>query len=457
MSAAVMQRTLSAAAQAVGGRLVGEDHPYGAVSTDSRTLSAGSLFVALHGPNFDGTHFVGAAGERGAIGALVEREVAAPVSQVVVSDTLSALQSLAAAWRAQFTLALVAVAGSNGKTTAKEMTAAILARMGSVMATHGNLNNHIGVPVTLMRLEQSHRSAVVEMGANRVGDVAELMRIAQPTVGLITNAGAEHLEGFGDLDGVARGEGEAVSTLSAEGTAVINADDAYAGYWRSVATGRRVMTFGVHTAADFSAEDAVQAVERGEFATRFTLRCPLGRAPILLKAGGAHNIVNALAAAAAAAAAGASLEEIAAGLGDFRPVAGRLQLKAGLNGSWIIDDSYNANPSSVRAGLEVLRELKGERWLVLGDMAELGESSHDSHAHMGTYARDCGVTRLFAHGPLSSRAVETFGAGGEWFADTDSLTRRLQAEIAAGVTVLIKGSRINRLERVVRALTGGAN
>jgi len=451
-----LKRTLGDAARAVGGRLVGEDHPYGTVATDSRTLNPGSLFVALHGPNFDGAQFVTAAVQRGAVGALVDREVDAPVAQVVVGDTLQALQALAAAWRAQFTLAVVAVAGSNGKTTAKEMTAAILARMGAVMATHGNLNNHIGVPVTLMRLEDSHRSAVVEMGANRVGDVAELMRIAQPTVGLITNAGAEHLEGFGDLDGVAQGEGEAVSTLSADGIAVINADDAYAGYWRGVATAKRVTTFGMHRHADFGAEGAVQAVEQGEFATRFTLRCPLGRAPILLKAGGAHNIVNALAAAAAAASAGASLEDIAAGLADFRAVAGRLQLKAGLHGSWIIDDSYNANPSSVRAGLDVLRGLRGERWLVLGDMAELGDSSHDSHAHMGTYARDCGVTRLFAHGPLSVGAVETFGAGGEWFAEAESLTRRLRAEIAAGVTVLIKGSRINRLERVVQALTGGA-
>jgi UDP-N-acetylmuramoyl-tripeptide--D-alanyl-D-alanine ligase len=295
------------------------------------------------------------------------------------------------------------------------------------------------------------------MGANRVGDVAELMRIVQPTVGLITNAGAEHLEGFGDLDGVARGEGEAVSCLRPGGTAVINADDAYAGYWRSVSTANRVVTFGLHSRADFTAKNPQQSVEGGEFATRFTLASPLGQAPVLLKAGGAHNIVNALAAAAAASAAGASLAEIVAGLGDFRPVAGRLQLKAGLRGSWIIDDSYNANPSSVRAGLEVLRDLSGEKWLVLGDMAELGESSPDSHAHMGIYARDCGVTRLFAHGPLSSRAVETFGMGGEWFADTDSLTRRLQAEVAAGVTVLIKGSRINRLERVVHGLTGGAS
>ena len=452
-----MKRTLQDAAQAVGGRLVGEDRPYGAVATDSRTLNPGSLFVALRGPNFDGAQFASAAAARGAIGVLVERQVDAPLTQVVVGDALHALQALATAWRAQFGLAMVAVAGSNGKTTTKEMTAAILARMGAVLATRGNLNNHIGVPVTLMRLEDSHRSAVIEMGANRVGDVAELMRIAQPTIGLITNAGAEHLEGFGDLDGVARGEGEAVSSLRADGTAVINADDAYAGYWRGVTTAGRVVTFGVNSQADFTAENPQQAVERGEFATRFTLASPLGRAPILLKAGGAHNIVNALAAAAAAAAAGASLAEIVAGLSDFRAVAGRLQLKAGLHGSWIIDDSYNANPSSVRAGLEVLRGLTGVKWLVLGDMAELGESSHDSHAHLGQNARDCGVTRLFAHGPLSSRAVETFGAGGEWFADTDSLTRRLQAEIAPGVTVLIKGSRINRLERVVQALTLGAS
>ena len=451
-----MKRTLRDSARVIGGELIGEDRPYGCVSTDSRTLKPGALFVGLRGPNFDGAAFVQAAASQGAIGALVERAIPGALPQVVVPDTQRALSELARNWRADFSLPVVAVAGSNGKTTAKEMTAAILARMGLCMATHGNLNNHIGVPVTLMRLEASHRSAVIEMGANRIGDVAELMRIAQPTVGLITNAGAEHLEGFGNLDGVAKGEGETVACLKPEGTAIINADDAYAGYWRSVSTARRVITFGVHSAADFRAENVQQAIERGEFATRFTLICPWGRAQLLLKAGGAHNIVNALAAAAAASAAGASLAEIVSGLGDFRPVAGRLQLKAGLRDSWIIDDSYNANPSSVRAGLEVLRALGGEKWLVLGDMAELGESSHDSHAHMGLYARDCGVTRLFAHGPLSSRAVETFGVGGEWFADTDSLTRRLQAEIAPGVTVLVKGSRINRLERVVQGLTGGA-
>jgi UDP-N-acetylmuramoyl-tripeptide--D-alanyl-D-alanine ligase len=451
-----MQRTLSDAAGAVGGQLVGGDHAYGEVASDSRTLKPGALFVALRGPNFDGREFVAAAAARGAIGAIVEAAVSCALPQIVVPNALRALQQLGQAWRAEFTVGLVAVAGSNGKTTAKEMTAAILSRMGPCMATRGNLNNHIGVPLTLMRLEASHRSAVVEMGANRIGDVAELVRLARPTVGLITNAGAEHLEGFGNLDGVAQGEGEMVSCLEPTATAIINADDAYAGYWRGVAAAGRILTFGVHANADFMARNSVLAIEHGEFATRFTLECPLGQRPVTLKSGGAHNIGNALAAAAAASAAGASLEEIVLGLADFRAVAGRLQLKSGAQGSWIIDDSYNANPSSVRAGLEVLRSLPGATWLVLGDMAELGEYAEDSHAHVGTYARDCGITRLFAVGPQSSRAVETFGSGAEWFADADSLTRRLQAELEPGVTVLIKGSRINRLERVVQALTGAS-
>jgi UDP-N-acetylmuramoyl-tripeptide--D-alanyl-D-alanine ligase len=456
-----MKRTLGDAAHALGaelgGRLIGEDARYSAVSSDSRTLGPGALFVALRGPNFDGAEFVAAAAARGAVGALVERAVPNSIAQIVVPDTLRALQQLATAWRAGFDLPIVAIGGSNGKTTTKEMTAAVLSRMGPCMATQGNLNNHIGVPLTLMRLEPAHRSAVVEMGANRIGDVAELVKLARPTVGVITNAGAEHLEGFGDLDGVAKGEGEMVACLTAAATAVINADDPYAAYWRSVAAARRLVTFGVHATADFTAKDAARTIERGEFTTRFTLVCPLGEREILLKAGGTHNIVNALAAAAAATASGASLADVVAGLADFRAVAGRLQLKAGVRDSWIIDDSYNANPSSVRAGLEVLRSLPGVTWLVLADMAELGEHASDSHAHMGSYARDCGIKRLFALGPQSSRAVETFGAGGEWFADADSLIRRLHAELAPDVTVLIKGSRVNRLERVVQALTAGGS
>ena len=456
-----MKRSLLDAAEAVGGKLIGENLAYGAVSTDSRTLDPGSLFVALKGPNFDGGAFVAGAAARGAVAALVERAAPVALPQIVVPDPLSALQQLGRAWRETFDLPIVAVAGSNGKTTTKEMIAAILARRGPCLATLGNLNNHIGVPLTLMRLEPGHRSAVVEMGANRIGDVAELVPLARPTVGLITNAGAEHLEGFGDLDGVARGEGEMVACLEAGATAVINADDAYAGYWRAVAAAQRVLTFGMRaqadgSAADFTAREVVQTIEQGGFVTRFTLACPLGERRILLHAGGAHNIVNALAAAAAACAAGASLDEIGDGLADFRAVPGRLQLKAGARGSWIIDDSYNANPSSVRAGLEVLRGLAGPSWLVLADMAELGDHTEGSHAEMGVFARDCGVLRLFALGKQSRHAVDSFGAGGEWFADADALSARVGAELAAGVTVLVKGSRVNRLERVVKALTAAA-
>jgi UDP-N-acetylmuramoyl-tripeptide--D-alanyl-D-alanine ligase len=460
-----MKRTTGAAAQSVQGQLIGADVEFGAVSSDSRTIQKGALFVALRGPNFDGAEFVAAAAARGAVAALVERPTPSALTQIVVPDTLAALQRLAAAWRENFTFPIVAVAGSNGKTTAKEMTAAILSRMGPCMATHGNLNNHIGVPLTLLRLDSAQRSAVIEMGANRIGDVAELVGIARPTVGLITNAGAEHLEGFGDLDGVAQGEGEMVACLERSAIAIINADDAYAGYWRSIAGAGRIVTFGVQgasaggagSAPDFMARDAVQAIEHGEFTTRFTLTCPLGERRILLKAGGAHNVANALAAAAAASAAGAGLEHIAAGLADFRAVAGRLQLKAGPSESWIIDDTYNANPSSVRAGLDVLRTLPGVTWLVLADMAELGEYSADSHADAGRLARARGVTRLFALGLQSAHAAQTFGAGGEWFADPEALITRLKAELEPGVTVLIKGSRVNRLERVVQALTSGAD
>jgi UDP-N-acetylmuramoyl-tripeptide--D-alanyl-D-alanine ligase len=451
-----MKRTLAEAARAVGGELRGADRPFGAVSTDSRTLAAGALFVALKGPSFDGAEFVAAAAARGAVGALVGSAAEpAALAQIIVPDTLAALAALAHAWRGAFTLPIVAIGGSNGKTTTKEMTAAILARRGPCLATHGNLNNHIGVPLTLMRLEHSHLSAVIEMGANRRGDIEPLVALARPTVGLITNAGAEHLEGFGDLEGVARGEGEMVAGLDRAATAVLNADDAYLPLWQEMSGAGRTVTFGLKPAADFRALNVVQAIERGEFATRFTLRSPAGECPVTLKAGGAHNISNALGAAAAASAAGASLADIAAGLAEFRAVSGRLQLKHGLRDSWLIDDSYNANPSSVRAGLEVLRTLPGPTWLVLADMAELGEHAADSHADLGGAARACGVKRLFALGPQSSRAVETFGSGGEWFQDAESLIRRLQSEIAPGVTVLIKGSRVNRLERVVAALAAG--
>ncbi len=452
-----MKRSLRTLAAAVGGTLHGvhgdADPLYGDVSTDTRTLDAGALFVGLRGPKFNGDEFVAAAASAGAVAAMVSRPMPVELPQVVVADTLLALQALARAWRTAFSLPLVAIAGSNGKTTTKEMTAAILRQRGPCLATRGNLNNHIGVPLTLMGLDATHRSAVIELGANRRGDVAELCGFAQPTVGLITNAGAEHLEGFGDLDGVAQGEGEAVASLRSDATAVINADDPYADYWRGLAGGRPIRTFGVQRPADFTATGIAQTIERGDFLTRFMLRSPAGEVPVTLVAGGAHNIVNALAASAAAAAAGATVQDIAAGLGAFRPVAGRLQLKAGPLGSQIIDDSYNANPSSVRAGLEVLAGLQSATWFVCGEMAELGPESAALHAGIGSYARECGVQRLFAVGAGTHATVDAFGGGAEWFADVQALTARVHDELCPGVTILVKGSRINRLERVVQALT----
>ncbi len=451
-----MKRMLSDVAAVTGGRLQGADAHFMGVSTDTRTLESGALFVALRGPNFDGGEFVAAAAKRGANGALVMRTGTADIAQIVVADTLQALQKMALSWRANFDLPVVAVAGSNGKTTTKEMIASILSRAGACLSTRGNLNNHIGVPLTLMRLDTAHKSAVIEMGANRIGDVAELVGFIRPTVAVVTNAGAEHLEGFGDLDGVAKGEGEAYGTLGTHGTAIINADDAYAGYWRGVARDCKVLTFGVRADADFSTKNAVQSIEEGQFVTRFSLRTPEGAHDVRLSVGGSHNLANAVAAAAAARAAGASLQDVVQGLAEFRAVAGRLQLKAGVRNSWIIDDSYNANPSSVRAGLDVLRSVGGVTWLVLGDMAELGEHALQSHVQIGEYARECGVQRLFAIGPESSRAAESFGAGAEWFPDAESLIRRLQLEVTSGVTLLIKGSRVNRLERVVQALAGNS-
>ncbi len=451
-----MNRTLAEVARVTGGELVGRDQAFLGVSTDSRTLESGALFTALRGPNFNGNEFVAAAAARGAVGALVMRRASVDISQIVVADTLVALQSMALAWRRNFRIPVLAVAGSNGKTTTKEMIASILGTRGPCLATRGNLNNHIGVPLTLMRLDDSHRSAVIEMGANRVGDVAELVRWVLPDVAVVTNAGAEHLEGFVDLDGVARGEGEAIASLGPSGTAIINADDAYASYWRNIAGASRILTFGLREPADFTARQVHQGIENGEFISRFVLATPEGERAVRLRVGGEHNLANALAATAAASAAGASLEEQVRGLESFHPVAGRLQLKPGVRNSWIIDDSYNANPSSVRAGLDVLRSVGGVTWLVLGDMAELGEHAVQSHVQIGRYARDCGVQRLFAIGPDSSRAAEAFGSGAEWFPDAESLIRRLSSEMAAGVTLLVKGSRINRLERVVQALSGRA-
>jgi len=451
-----MIRSLAELARVSGGVLHGEDGAFGVVTTDSRALEPAALFVALRGERFDGHQFVPEALERGAAGALVARLVSVPLPQVVVPDVLAGLTAFAAAWRGDFAGTVVGITGSNGKTTTKEMIGAILARAGTCLVTRGNLNNHIGVPLTLSRLEPAHRYAVIEMGANHRGEIAHLAGIARPDVGLVINAGPAHLEGFGGIEGVAQGKGEMFAGLGPDQTAVINADDRFAAYWHGLARGAgRVLTFGLRERADFTATDLHSRSSEDGPVTEFELTGPLGRRRVAIALAGEHNVANALAAAAAAHAAGAGFDAIVDGLVGMRPVAGRLEFKALPGGGRLIDDSYNANPASVRAGLRALEHLGGERWLVLGEMRELGEGSSQMHAEIGEFARQCGVTRLLAVGEEAHHAVEAFGTGSTWFASAEDLIASLAEGVGPGITVLVKGSRSNRLERVATALGAG--
>jgi UDP-N-acetylmuramoyl-tripeptide--D-alanyl-D-alanine ligase len=453
----VITRDLQSLATVTGGALRGDNAAFGRVSSDSRALEPGDLFVALAGERFDGHAFVAQVAQRGAAGALVSRPGAAALPQVIVRDTLAALSRFATAWRRSFRGPVVGITGSNGKTTVKEMTGAILAELGPCLVTQGNLNNHIGVPLTLCRLEDEHRCAVIEMGANHPGEIAHLAALARPDVGLVINAGPAHLEGFGGIDGVARGKGELFESLDTEGTAVINADDRFAAFWHELA--RRagsVVTFGLRERADVTASDVSSRLDDAGFALSFELSTPAGKRPVELALAGEHNVMNALAATAAAMAAGASLDAVEHGLRSMRSVAGRLEVKRALHGARLVDDAYNANPGSLRVGLRALAGVPGERWLVLGEMAELGEDSPRLHAEMGAFARECGITRVLAVGAAARAAVEAFGPGASWHASTDELLDALLPDLRPGLTVYVKGSRVNRLERVTAALTATA-
>jgi UDP-N-acetylmuramoyl-tripeptide--D-alanyl-D-alanine ligase len=452
-----MMRSLADLARVTGGVLHGADAAFGVVTTDTRALEPAALFVALRGERFDGHQFVPDALGRGAAGAVVSRLVSVPLPQVVVQDVLAGLGAFAAAWRRDYSGTVVGLTGSNGKTTTKEMIGAILGGVGPTLVTRGNLNNHIGVPLTLCRLEGAHRYAVIEMGANHQGEIAHLASLARPDVGMVINAGPAHLEGFGGMEGVARGKGEMFAALGPGQTAVINADDRYAAYWHGLARAAgRVVTFGMRERADFSAASVREVSSVQGPSLEFELACPLGRRRVPLALAGEHNVMNALAAAAAAHAAGAGLDAIVDGLAGMRAVSGRLEFKALAGGGRLIDDSYNANPGSVRAGLRALAVLPGEHWLVLGEMRELGEESARLHAEVGEFARQCGVTRLLAVGDEARHAVEAFGAGSTWFASAEDLIASLADGIGPGITVLVKGSRSNRLERVAAALGAGS-
>jgi UDP-N-acetylmuramoyl-tripeptide--D-alanyl-D-alanine ligase len=448
----MMPWRLSELARLADGQVVGDDCSFTSVSTDSRSLKPSALFVALSGPNFDGHDFVAAAAGSGAAAALVERALPAALSQVVVADPLAALSVFAREWRRQFHIPLIGVTGSNGKTTTKELIGSILSRIGPTLVTRGNLNNHIGVPLMLLELTVAHRFAVIEMGANHLGEIAHLANIAEPTIGIVTNAGAAHLEGFGSLQGVASGKGEMFRSLPVEGVAIVNADDVFAAQWRDSSTAERVLTFGFEQPADFMAHKVSTSSDQSGFLTEFELVTPYGSRPATLALAGLHNLRNALGAGAAACAAGVEIDDIVAGLAATKRVAGRLELKAAINSAFIVDDSYNANPSSLKAGLDAFRTFGGVRWLVLGEMRELGAASDELHGEVGRYAQQAGIQRLFAVGEHSRFAVEAFGPGAQWFGDLDSLITEVRGSIGAGVAVLIKGSRANRLERVTAAL-----
>jgi UDP-N-acetylmuramoyl-tripeptide--D-alanyl-D-alanine ligase len=446
----MIRMTLSEAARVLEAKYAGRDTGFAGVSTDSRALERDNLFVALHGPHFDGHAFLDQAMQRGAAAALVDRAVETALPNVRVQDTRTGLGQLAAAWRARHTMPLVAVTGSNGKTTVKEMIAAILGQRGSLLVTQGNLNNDIGVPLTLLRLERTHRHAVIEMGANHPGEISYLTRITRPTVALITNAGPAHLEGFGSIEGVARAKGEIYQGLSMDGIAVINSDDVYAPLWRELADVHRMITFGLQVPADVRAEWRQESS-----GSVLQLSSPVGMTEVKLSLPGRHNVMNALAAAAAALAAGAVLSDIKKGLEAMRPVHGRLERTTGLGGAELIDDTYNANPASLQAALDVLAACATRKWLVLGDMGELGEGAAALHEQAGEWARAAGVEALYATGELSRHAARTFGAGAEHFANHAALIAALTGRLGrenGGVTILVKGSRSAHMEEVVAAL-----
>ncbi|RTZ58174.1 MAG: UDP-N-acetylmuramoyl-tripeptide--D-alanyl-D-alanine ligase [Gammaproteobacteria bacterium] len=445
---------MSELAQSVHGRIQGGDALFSSVSTDTRSIQPGALFVALSGPNFDGNAFVSRAAEKGAVGALVREDAAnAPLPTVAVDDTRAALGSLAATWRGKQQAKIYAVTGSNGKTTVKEMLASILALEETGIATAGNLNNDIGMPLTLLRLRQGDAYAVLEMGMNHAGEIARLTDIARPDVALINNAAAAHLEGLGSLENVARAKGEILQGLGADGIAVLNADDAFFPLWKELAGARRIISFGLADAADVSVSIA-SSQSRALAGERMRMRTPRGEVDIRLPLPGQHNVMNALAAAAAALAGGASLEQIRQGLENMQPVAGRLVVLTDVNGATILDDSYNANPASMAAALDVLAGYPGEKILVMGDMGELGEDSLEQHEQIGVLAKSKGVDRLLAVGEQSRLAVEAFGGGGRWFEDQTVLLAALQPRLNNDTAVLVKGSRASRMDRISQKLIG---
>lgn len=450
-----MRLSLSEVARIVNGRLTGADVAFSTVSIDTRNTHPGDLFIAIAGKRFDAHDFLHSAARQGAAAAIVSRESDIDLPRITVSDTRIALGQLAREWRRRCAVPVVGVTGSNGKTTVKEMLAGILAVGGEVLYTRGNLNNDIGVPLTLLGLNERHRFAVIEMGANHIGEIAYTANIALPGIAIITNAGAAHLEGFGSLEGVAKAKGELVEGLAEPSVAILNADDRFFEFWRKLAGNRRVIAFGLDAGADLRASKIEMKWTSEGFSNRFTLIHRESETPITLGMAGRHNVCNALAAAGAALALGIRPDQIAQGLASVKPVNGRMEPVPGAEGSLLFDDTYNANPSSFAAAIDVLTQLPGELWVILGAFAELGASSAELHAGVGRYAKQSGIKRLFATGSGAAAAVESFGEGGVFFDRQQDLIEASKPMLNRNVVALVKGSRSQQMERVVGQLRAG--
>ncbi|MGD8802643.1 MAG: UDP-N-acetylmuramoyl-tripeptide--D-alanyl-D-alanine ligase [Gammaproteobacteria bacterium] len=446
---------MSQAANVLHAELIGADAMFTSVSKDTRDIVSGSLYIAIKGERFDGHAFVEQARAAGAAGAIVSEQQSVQLPQILVRDTRLALGALAASWRQQFSGRLVGITGSNGKTTVKEMIRDILQQSAGtdhVLSTQGNLNNDIGMPMTLLNLRAQHQFAVIEMGANHAGEIDYLTHIAQPHVAVITNAGPAHLEGFGSVAKVASAKAEIYSGIVEGGTAVINADDTYADYWRSVCAepGSRidVLTFSMR---DDSA-DIYAAAVNSSGDNEIRIETPSGAAAVRLAVPGQHNVMNALAATSVAVALDIGLDDIIAGLNRFGGVSGRLATVRTSAGARIINDTYNANPVSLHAAMQVLVAAEGDTWLVLGDMAELGDDKEELHRKAGEQARALGIRHLLATGELTRFAVEAFGSGAKFFEDRQQLINYLEQGITEHSVVLVKGSRSMGMEQIVNAL-----
>lgn len=428
----------------------GEDQTFNAVNTDTRKVQAGDLFVALKGPSFDGHDFLDQALEKGAVAALVDRPVESKLPQIQVDNTLNALGILAKARREVFAGKLIGLTGSNGKTTVKELTAAIFGLKGKVLATQGNFNNDIGLPLTLLRLEGDEMFAVIEIGANHHGEISYLTKIACPDVAIITNAGAAHLEGFGSVEGVANAKSEIFQGLNEHGCAVINADDHYADLWLEKTRAFKQICFAIESqTADVSAFNIIVNPDSSVFTLSMAGQSEIVSLPLA----GLHNVSNALAAASAAMALGIGLKTIKQGLESFQGVGGRQKILNMPNGARLIDDTYNANLESAKAGIDVLRSYEGYKILVLGDLLEIGSQSAMIHEKIGEYAKQQGIDELLAIGNESVKTVQAFGQNGQHFQTKQELIENLKSKLSATVVAMVKGSRGMRMEEIINGVS----